>query len=191
MYLSAVSGASAASIDGRLGVQIGPRHAGPASGTSGSPASVLGHARRRPAATPGGVQNDVVAATRRTSSFVELERVDRVEDRRVGVEEPGLDARDPVDPVLVDAGDQRPLVVEDRLALDDRGERQDLVEGQARGRSGRPSAPRRRSRRTCRASAGPARRASCRAARGRSPATGSPRARRPPARPGGSAGSHG
>ena len=47
-------------------------------------------------------------------------------------------------PVLEDAGDQRPLVVEDRLALDHRGERQDLVEVSPRA-AGRPSG--RRSRR--------------------------------------------
>ena len=58
-------------------------------------------------------------------------RVVRPDDRRVGVEDPVLDPGQAVDPVLVDARDLRSLIVEDGLALDDRGEGQHLVEGQA------------------------------------------------------------
>ena len=86
-----------------------------------------------------------------------------------------------VEPVLVDAGDQRLLLVEDRLALDDRGERQDLVERQpALRRDVHPVLD--ASWNLSSMSRIELLGASCRAGRGRSPARGSPRARRPPGR---------
>ncbi len=39
------------------------------------------------------------------------------------------DTAEAVEPVLVDAGDDGPLLLERRLVLDDRGQREDLVEG--------------------------------------------------------------
>ena len=77
----------------------------------------------------GTVQN--MYFTQSGSVLAQVDGVHGVDVRRVGLEQAVLDAGHPVDPVLVDAGDLRTLLVEHGLALDDRGEREHLVERQA------------------------------------------------------------
>ena len=145
-----------------VGVRIGPGGR-PSTCTCCSPASSGGSGSSREAALVG--RPELVLLPVREVELVELERVVRVEDRRVGSRILFVATSGSVEPVLVDAGDQWLLFVELRLALDDRGERQDLVEVQPALRRAPSASPRRPRRRTHRASCGPALRASCQAAR--------------------------
>ena len=119
-----MSGSSAASIDVRVGVVDRSRRQPLA--RVGVVAGELGGQRlvgepaldRRP--------EDVLRPVR-DRELVELERVVDVEDRRVRLEQADRPLLR-IEPVLVDAGDERLLLRQLGLTLDDRGEGQDLVE---------------------------------------------------------------